>query len=610
MHKTQPRDKKGMVYNALLKHARDQPLIPFILEINITVHCILAKITVALSLLYYHFANLGMLRVKNEMFMSADNTPNIYVLCLLIHLYFLTPNIALFFRLAISFTTVIPNRNVQPLKLDWFYQQCQKYFNGKNIFPPSKNTVGKLIISMFQVDKCLVFEQSLSYSAYAGLIPRCELSDRGRIVVPEHCQASLNSDGELEIVCGREFLVNHKQISCSITFGKVCTQLIVRGITTPLNVHINPTQKSVDGLAFLLTNIPVCKGVPSTNLPDVYNREVWSEITCESQSEERVRVRSCKNVLSFCSKVGYCEPCGNTMRRLLNKNNGNQSETDFLQEISLNVNMNGVSPMRETSQEKEETIGREDVLKVSADMKGQKQEEVDQAIDRLLQNGAPHHFKTLLMAQIKNSNETLDYRHRRWDPKVISLCLSLYVRSPAALEDLRSSGMLILPSVRLLQLYKNCIKQRPGLTEENLSWMLKEADRQEVSTHGRRGGLIMDELTIQDDLKINRSGDAWSLTGACDMGPMNNDITIITNGSVKTELASHCLQFMFHGLCSFRWPVAYYGSNPAKAHQLYVSLWDCVDALDENGFVVDYIMFDGASTNRSLTNILTNDKPR
>ena len=82
------------------------------------------------------------------------------------------------------------------------------------------------------------------------------------------------------------------------------------------------------------------------------------------------------------------------------------------------------------------------------------------------------------------------------------------------------------------------------------------------------------------------------------MGPMNNDITIITNASVKTELASHCPQLMFHGFCGFRW----HYTNPAKAHQLYVSLWDCVDALDENGFVVDFIMFDGASTKRSLTN--------
>lgn len=94
------------------------------------------------------------------------------------------------------------------------------------------------------------------------------------------------------------------------------------------------------------------------------------------------------------------------------------------------------------------------------------------------------------------------------------------------------------------------------------------------------------------------------------MGPINNNTTIITNGSVKTELASHCLQFMFHGFCGFRWPVAYYGSNPAKAHQLFINVWDCVDALDEKGFVVDYVMFDGASTNRSLTNILTNDQPR
>lgn len=54
----------------------------------------------------------------------------------------------------------------------------------------------------------------------------------------------------------------------------------------------------------------------------------------------------------------------------------------------------------------------------------------------------------------------------------------------------------------------------------------------------------------------------------------------------------------------FRWPVAYFGSCTASAHQLYSLFWKCVDILDERGFTVDYVMADGASTNRAFTNML------
>ena len=38
-----------------------------------------------------------------------------------------------------------------------------------------------------------------------------------------------------------------------------------------------------------------------------------------------------------------------------------------------------------------------------------------------------------------------------------------------------------------------------------------------------------------------------------------------------------------HRVIFFRWPVAYFGSCTATAHQLYSTYWKCVDVLDENG---------------------------
>jgi hypothetical protein len=43
---------------------------------------------------------------------------------------------------------------------------------------------------------------------------------------------------------------------------------------------------------------------------------------------------------------------------------------------------------------------------------------------------------------------------------------------------------------------------------------------------------------------------------------------------------------------------------------LYNFFWKCVDILDNNGFTCDYVMLDGASTNRSFTNMLFKVDPR
>ncbi len=80
---------------------------------------------------------------------------------------------------------------------------------------------------------------------------------------------------------------------------------------------------------------------------------------------------------------------------------------------------------------------------------------------------------------------------------IIRLCLSLWIKSPKVYEELRHSGVLVLPSGRLLSLYKNSVKQRPGLNEEVLEWMLVEANKLGLDSFGREGGLILDEMAIQ-----------------------------------------------------------------------------------------------------------------
>lgn len=163
----------------------------------------------------------------------------------------------------------------------------------------------------------------------------------------------------------------------------------------------------------------------------------------------------------------------------------------------------------------------------------------------------PAHLHVLMENQLRNS-QNMDVHQRRWDPKIISVALGLYLKSPSAYEMLKKTNMLVLPSKRLLQYYKNSVKQPVGISADNLQWMKMECSRQSVPDFGKHGGLIFDEMAIQDDLVIERAGDAWKLVRMVDMGETNNNISVICKKDKRVELATHALQFVFHGFNGFR----------------------------------------------------------
>lgn len=75
--------------------------------------------------------------------------------------------------------------------------------------------------------------------------------------------------------------------------------------------------------------------------------------------------------------------------------------------------------------------------------------------------------------------------------------MSIWNRSPDAYAQLKESGVMKLPSGRLLSLYKNSITQKPGIQEEVLDWLVDEVKRSGLDDYGKAGGLILDEMSIQ-----------------------------------------------------------------------------------------------------------------
>ena len=57
--------------------------------------------------------------------------------------------------------------------------------------------------------------------------------------------------------------------------------------------------------------------------------------------------------------------------------------------------------------------------------------------------------------------------------------------------------------------------------------MQKEAMRQGISNFGMHGGIVIDEMSIQEDIVISRRSDSWDLVGIVDMDTTNNNIFCI-----------------------------------------------------------------------------------
>ena len=76
-------------------------------------------------------------------------------------------------------------------------------------------------------------------------------------------------------------------------------------------------------------------------------------------------------------------------------------------------------------------------------------------------------------------------------------CLSIWARSPKAYQQLRGSGLLLLPSPRTLTLYKNSNEQGPRVHDFMLHWMVQEAERLSVPPYVYCRGIMFDEMSLQ-----------------------------------------------------------------------------------------------------------------
>lgn len=445
------------------------------------------------------------------------------------------------------------------------------YINENNPQNPlSKKTVSQLICKIFSNIKVVHHHGKVKYR---GL--------RQNFYTPEECSpqtldsiaekhgfVKMNKNGsKTSYICFTDYTVNnHNQIKSVEVFNDKMFQVKIGEILVSSN------DIGLDSLKILTTedaNIvfntvkmsQVCCGKLVSNkcTPKRNMLQLWVKRGDENSSEYRLTSNKCKGIVSFSAYSSTCAICRNQTLNEINK-----------------IEIQGDSTEDRTS---------------------------------LLRSLFPHcsevMFK-LLSAQCNICNERgQDPRCRRWDKEIVQICLTLWNRSPQAYVSLVDSGVLVLPSISLLQKYKNCFEQTPGLNDHMLQWMFNEAKRLKVDM---RGGLILDEMGIQDDLKMSFHGGKNTVDGLVDMGSLAEDIHSLNTHENELRLATHVMQFLFLSYDGFRFPFAYFPTTGANAPEIYIIVWEAISKLSTYDFTVDYVCFDGASNNRAFQMMHFEDK--
>ena len=85
-----------------------------------------------------------------------------------------------------------------------------------------------------------------------------------------------------------------------------------------------------------------------------------------------------------------------------------------------------------------------------------------------------------------------------------------------------------------------------GILHENLTWMLNKATKVKDSTGTFNGMLLMDEMSIQEDLQFVKKGRDWEIIGTVDTGDLVNDLDDITEKKRQEENSNGLALFLVH----------------------------------------------------------------
>ena len=209
-------------------------------------------------------------------------------------------------------------------------------------------------------------------------------------------------------------------------------------------------------------------------------------------------------------------------------------------------------------------------------------------------------FMKLFWSEQQKYLSSTTSRNVRYHPMIIRYCLALASKSPAAYEQLRydessGTGVLVLPSRRRLQDYKNYITPQRGFNP----LIVKELKNKvkEFSDIEKYIVLLFDEIKIQEQLVWDKH--TGELIGYVDLGDV--DVNYSSLNKVD-ELATHMLVFMVRSLVNpIKFSFANFATTGATSSKIFTLFWSAVSILElQCTLKVIATTSDGASPNRKF----------
>lgn len=339
------------------------------------------------------------------------------------------------------------------------------------------------------------------------------------------------------------------------------------------NMFINSTfqvsQESITAVCLSVQSLKLCEAVKVTGSVVVSRYHTVENFKVNERQERKVRSIMCNRVVLVNSISNICRKCQKMTLGRLQSQPEKENITRAPQEIK---------PANTEVNSKPQVLIKEDIKRL-----------IPKANDEMVE---------LLLSQAQNISR--DPKGRRWSKAITTVCLQWYCRSPQSYEAFRESKFLVLPSASTLILYKNKVKQQVGFDQDVFKWMFEEARRRNIPEEGWTGGIILDEMSIQSDIQISKSGDMVELSGLVEIGEEGNICHVMRTGKKDKYLGTHALQMVFLGISGFRFPFAHFITDGIQAPELYTLFWEAVDKLQTFGFNAVYTCMDGAQSNRSF----------
>ena len=177
--------------------------------------------------------------------------------------------------------------------------------------------------------------------------------------------------------------------------------------------------------------------------------------------------------------------------------------------------------------------------------------------------------------------------------QIIRFCLSLAAKSPSCYDELRNSGVLVLPSQRRLKDYRNAIKPERGFQKGVIDILKEETDS--YFDLQRYFVLLFDEMKVMANLVLDKT--TGELIGFTDLGDPDLNFGVLEKVDM---IATHALAFLVRGVCTdLKFGLAHFATTGITAAQLTPLFWEAVCILETTcNLWVIAATSDGASPNR------------